>query len=286
MTIMSYGDLRNRGLARSRIEKLVEEGALLHLRRGFYARPEIPPEIAAAVRRGGVLTCVSALRIRGLWTLPDERSHIRVPSGTRVAAAPNQRIHWSKQGVDLSAGVDSTADSIDHVAACLDLRAAVIVIDSALNRNEITPAALHVTLQASPRGRRILAMVDERAESGLETIARLALRRLRVKVRSQVVIPSVGRVDLLIGDRLILELDGRDAHADFERDRTRDRAAVVAGYVVMRAGYHRVLHEWAGIEAEILAVIRREEHLWRVPHERLGHPARRHRRTAPPESRT
>jgi len=52
-------------------------------------------------------------------------------------------------------------------------------------------------------------LVDPGCGSGLETLARLHLRRRHIRVRSQVHIPPVGWVDLLIGGRLVLELDSR-----------------------------------------------------------------------------
>jgi len=73
-------------------------------------------------------------------------------------------------------------------------------------------------------------------------------------------IPGVGRVDILIGDRLILELDGEEFH-DFERDRARDRRAAVRGYVTIRASYRQVMNEWAALEAELMVLIRRRDHL-------------------------
>jgi very-short-patch-repair endonuclease len=91
----------------------------------------------------------------------------------------------------------------------------------------------------------------------------LALRSRNLRVRPQVWIPGVGRVDLLIGDRLVLELDGREWHQDFERDRARDRALVARGYLVLRASYRQVLEDWPTIEAQIAEIVARRDHRWR-----------------------
>jgi very-short-patch-repair endonuclease len=110
---------------------------------------------------------------------------------------------------------------------------------------------------------------DPAAESGIETLVRLALRRHRVRVRSQVVVPGVGRVDFLVGERLIIEADGYDWHggrAEFERDRERDRELVRRGYVVIRASYHQVTTDLDAIVGAALDVIRRREHRWRAIH--------------------
>lgn len=82
-------------------------------------------------------------------------------------------------------------------------------------------------------------------------------------VRAQVEIPGVGRVDLLIGRRLVIECDSRAHHtgeAAYESDRTRDRKLVRMGYLVIRLTYQQKLNDWPNVEADILALIRRDEH--------------------------
>ncbi|WP_165759527.1 DUF559 domain-containing protein [Rathayibacter oskolensis] len=70
----------------------------------------------------------------------------------------------------------------------------------------------------------------------------------------------MGRVDLLIDDWLVIELDGRrwQGTADaFTRDRRRDAAAVLRGYTVLRFGYAAVVHDWSRTSATILATLAR-----------------------------
>lgn len=246
----------------SRLRRLVEDAALERLRRGWYADAGVAPEIRRAVAAGGVLTCVSALEHLGVWTMPHADLHLRVASGTAVRRA-GIRLHWTHERVDLARGVDDVQAALLRAVECLDLRAAVVVVDSALNRGLVSRSALERSL-TTPRGRRVLALADERAESGIETLARLGLRRLRVRVRSQVVVPGAGRVDLLIGDRLVLELDGRRWHGDFEADRDRDRRLLALGYLVIRASYRQVMEEWDTIASQILTLVRRDEHRWRA----------------------
>ncbi len=74
----------------------------------------------------------------------------------------------------------------------------------------------------------------------------------------------------------MLELDGERWH-QFENDRRRDRALIVRGYVVIRASYAQVMEEWPLVEAQILELVRRREHLWRAPHRNLGHELRAYR---------
>lgn len=41
---------------------------------------------------------------------------------------------------------------------------------------------------------------------------RLRLRRRKVELRTQVTIADVGRVDLLVGERLVIEVDSKEHH--------------------------------------------------------------------------
>lgn len=100
-------------------------------------------------------------------------------------------------------------------------------------------------------------------------MVRLAFRRHRLRLRSQVVIPTVGRVDFIIGDRLIIEADGYEWHADparFERDRARDRELVRRGYAVIRVTYRQAHDDIDEVTRAVLDVVRRRDHRWRAAH--------------------
>jgi very-short-patch-repair endonuclease len=265
--LFSTRHLRARGLQRTDIRRAVEGGALTRVRRGWYCVPSAPQEVVTAARVGGRLTCLAALRIHGAWTLDVSGAHVRVADGIAVVHEPAIRIHWTPERV--GPGLDSVDEALTTAVACVDFRALVVVADSLVNRGIITPVHLQAALGITPRGRRVLAVHDPRAESGIETLVRLALRRHRVRTRSQVVIPGVGRVDFLIGDRLVIEADGYDWHggrAEFERDRERDRELVRRGYIVIRASYRQVITNLDEVISSALDVIRRREHLWRAIH--------------------
>lgn len=92
-------------------------------------------------------------------------------------------------------------------------------------------------------------MVDRTgpSEAGTESLARYRLQSKQVKVRSQVSIPGVGRVDLLVGNRSIIEVDGEEFHhssEQFHRDRERDMEALRLGYLTLRLTYRHVVHDW------------------------------------------
>ena len=116
-----------------------------------------------------------------------------------------------------------------------------------------------------PQAARILQRVELGAGSGTETRVRLMLRRLRIRFVTQCVIRGVGRVDFLIGDRLILEVDSRSHHTSLEhyaKDRRRDAEAAAMGFMTMRTTFEEVMYDLAVLEQRILAIVRSRDHLW------------------------
>ena len=82
------------------------------------------------------------------------------------------------------------------------------------------------------------------------TIIRLRLRARGIRLRSQVDIPGVGRVDFLI-----IEADSVEHHLPkYQSDRTRDRVATAMGYLMIRLTYEDVVYHWDTALADILAV--------------------------------
>ena len=118
--------------------------------------------------------------------------------------------------------------------------------------------------RASAPVARALARVDGLSESGTEFLFRYRLSRHRILCRPQVRIAGVGRVDFVIGERLVVEVDGADYHTDrerFEADRRRDALLSALGYRVLRFSYRLVIHHWEIVEAAVLAAIVRGDHL-------------------------
>ena len=84
------------------------------------------------------------------------------------------------------------------------------------------------------------------------------MRRLR-PIR-QFRIAGVGRVDFVFGDRLVIEVDGREFHASpdqFESDRRRDAVLSALGYRVLRFSYRQVMDRWDEVELAVRAAIAR-----------------------------
>jgi very-short-patch-repair endonuclease len=273
--------LRERGVTARQAGAAVHRGELIRLRNGWFALPTADHDAMRAVRSGGQLTAASRLGRLGLWMMPDDRLHVSVAcDATRLRHGGDACLHWRDLPWDppRTASVDSVLSSIARLIECSSEEAAIVTIDSALNtqrgsRHVLEEHELAEILAVLPRRfRRIARLVDPASQSGLETLARLRLRRRGLTVRSQVQIPGVGFVDLLIGDRLVLELDSRSHHLgeDYEKDRWRDLELSRRGYIVIRVSYRRVMEDWASVEASILDVVRRGEHRRRAMHRRLG----------------
>src|SRR5699024_4198688 len=116
---------------------------------------------------------------------------------------------------------------------CLDPMDVGILADSALHQELVHEADNAMIRRAAPRAmHRVLDRTSALAESGTETKVRLYFQLKRVPVRAQVRIPGVGRVDLLVGNRWIIECDSKEHHtgsSQYEYDRERDGAAVDLG---------------------------------------------------------
>ena len=94
----------------------------------------------------------------------------------------------------------------------------------------------------------------------------LALASRGLRVRTQVPIAGVGAVDVLVGDRLVIELDGSEFHSgsrEFANDRRRDLELARRGYRVIRLSFSQVMTDWDACEAVILRLVRAGEHRWR-----------------------
>lgn len=84
-------------------------------------------------------------------------------------------------------------------------------------------------------------------------------------MRTQVVIPGVGHVDEVIGDRLVLESDGYRFHSSLEQfreDRRRDLELARQEYLCIRLDNHQIMEDWPRTEEALFTIIRRNEHLW------------------------
>lgn len=107
------------------------------------------------------------------------------------------------------------------------------------------------------------AFLSGKSQSGTESRVRLHLQQRHVPVRPQVHIVGVGRVDLLVGNSLAIELDSRAHHTgaeNYAKDRSRDLELVRLGYRVIRLTYQQVFDDWAATQLTLSDVLSSRAH--------------------------
>lgn len=262
--VASTHELREAGVARRGIEGALASGALCRPRRGCYALTTLPPTALIALEHGGALCCAAALRLHGIWLLdPDAAIHVWLGPNGRAHRHPgcSCRVHRN-QSHDEPGDAERWRVSLIHALAqlldCLGEEAFFAALESALRRSLLARADLH-TLRTRIPGiyRWLVGFARHDADSGLESLIRLRLHRIGIDVVTQVRLPGVGRVDFVIGDRLIIEADG-EAHAGADnrhRDLMRDARAAALGFISLRFTYAQVVHDWETVEAAIVGAL-------------------------------
>ena len=249
------------------VRRAVRGEVLRPVRVGWYAHTAFAPNrtALAAVQAGGVLTGARDLALHGVWDIggPIE---VRAARCDRVLSGTGVR-PVALQGT-LATPCDRAVDSVETAFKVLvrDGSAMEIacVVDSILNRGLLHRFEVEA-IAATVGGRGCLAVqrANGRAESGLETMVRVWLESRGIRFRQQVVLDDVGRVDFLVGRRLIIEVDGKVHHTGIERfhaDRDRDLRLHARGYVVVRLTYAHLVHDWDRTATMITAIVRGREH--------------------------
>jgi very-short-patch-repair endonuclease len=240
MPLLTRRELRAVGITDRRIAEAVASGELTRLRGGIYADSATDHDLMAAVRCGGRLACASELRRRGVWIL-DERVHVHFTDRPR-RGAPVVR-HWRGLIEPPTVGSVSAVDELVEAMACLERPAALAAVDSALHLGVVARSRLD-GLELPAKARLVLDLADGRAESGLESLARLIAHDLGMRARPQVVFEGIGRVDLLVHGAVVIEADGDQYHSDLaarRRDRRRDAQLAALGFPVLRFGYDQLV---------------------------------------------
>jgi very-short-patch-repair endonuclease len=276
-------DLAAAGVDAYSIQRAVRERAITRLREGVYADADAPEPVRLAVAHGGVLGCLSRARAAGLWVLTDDvRVHVAMPRNGR--RRPHDEcecvIHWTR-----SSGRGAMATLIEALAQVLKCRGEeefFVCLESAMRKRLIARRDLARLRESVPVARRwLIDFARWNADSGLESLLRLRLRRHGIVLASQVRVPGVGMVDFVLGDRVILEVDGKPNHVDgFEfpadadadaarkaaaskrhKDLVRDAVSASHGFDTLRFDYALIVHDWPLVEAAILAKLDHGLHL-------------------------
>ncbi|MGO1227443.1 endonuclease domain-containing protein [Brachybacterium sp. AOP29-B2-41] len=251
------------GLTPWTMRAALERGELQRVARGWIARPSASPDVIRALIAGFRLTCVDAARLHGLWT-PDDtpaEEHLlhvyrygderAVPDGM-ITHLPRVR-SWPEQDA-----VASVSLTLEHALRCCSGETAAVLLESAMERRLLSPAAVQQLLDDAPDAvRSRIGTLSAASDSGSETRVARWLRRRHFQVEQQVFVDGVGLLDAYVGG-LFLEIDGREFHDGedaFSRDRRRDLRAIRHGLQVLRLSYAQVWHDWERTQQDILRAI-------------------------------
>ncbi len=269
MDHFTSSDLRAAGWTPRGIARGVAEGRLIRVRRGHYATAGTSEPVIRALRVGGRLGCVSELRHRKIWVLDDELLHVQVAehasdlhdpdhADAELSADAGIRLHWHDEVATGDPGHASVLDALADASRCLERRAWIASVDSAIRLGELPRNAVTALgRRVNAASRADLAWIDARAASGLETIVRMLARDLGFRVRSQVWFDGVGKVDLVVEDWIVVEADGSEFH-DVEqspRDRRRDALLGAMNRTVLRPGYSLIVYDPSAVARQLIAAV-------------------------------
>jgi very-short-patch-repair endonuclease len=282
-------ELLARGSTSHGLTVAVRAGILLRPRQGWYAVPTAREEFIRAIRVGGRLASVSAAASYGLAVPQSFPLHVHVPrESSRLRTETDRYVRLSD-----TIG-ETTVIHRDRVAPpSIDTRLrvglldclvevvwseteddAVACLDSALRHGLIGPSELGQVRRRLPaRLRHVPDAADGLSDSYPESLARCRLLRAGIATRLQVPVLFERWIDLLIGDRLALEIDGAGKYTEdmspgevarrMNADRQRDAFLEALGYHVIRVSYFMVVFDWEATLSMIQAVIARGDHLAR-----------------------
>ncbi len=284
--ITHLSDLRARGVSAAEQRRMV--AGLDRLAPGAYAATHgLDPVAVHIVRSCAVLARVTGVvashtTAAALWGLPllDRHLgavHVSRTMGRRGGAKSGRmhRVHSREVAVadiDTQAGVLCTSPvlTVLDCARILDEDWAVAIADAALHtgavrRGElIERAARVVDCTGAGRARLLPALTSALAESPGESLLRRRLNRMGLTPREQVEIGR-DRVDFLIGERLVVEFDGRgkyelrgDPAAAHWAEKRRNDRLVEQGYEVVHVTWADLWDE-AALAQRITRGLRRAE---------------------------
>ena len=234
-------ELYEHGVRRPSLDAAVAQNRVAHPSWGTYSLPERTADIhAIAARNSATIACASAAKLQGLWLWTDpQQPHLLVDHGRGIAGCVAHRGRRS-------GAVTNVYDTVVQCIRCLPPFEALVVAESSVVHGHLTVEQLQSAFEGKGalRARTLLARIDARAMSPLETAARVVLADAGFGVVPQWRARGIGRIDLGVWDPVVgggvmvgVELDGFAFHSDrvaFSEDRRRHNAAALAGITVLR----------------------------------------------------
>ena len=240
--------LAQAGVPTVQIQAALSRGQLTRIARGVYASDDADATLRAIRSLPAEPACVSAAQLAGLWIVraPDE-PHVAVPHSRKY---PGFHCHRTP-------GPPTLLDSVIMAMRCLPEPDGLAIVESAIVLNKISMPAVRARLggRSDAHLQALLSMVVPQSQSVLECLARFYLRRAGFHVESQVNVPGMGHLDLMVDGRLGIETDGAEFHMDkqsFEEDRRRWNMTTKLGVPTLVVSYSLVRHR----PEEFVALVR------------------------------
>lgn len=256
--------LQRLGVSAYALRRARERGRIFSVCRGWVAAATADRMLVAAAKRGVVLSCVTLAARKGLWVLDASEPHVAAPPNSGHAKTKRGVVHWNIPVVprDPEMCEDSIENALVLVARCQPYESALAVWESALKTGVVDAGVLQ-RMPLPPAARRMLRDATPFADAGTETIFFTRLRRLEVPITPQVWLFG-HHVDFLIGERLVVQIDGGH-HVDDQRrsDNEHDALLKLHGYHVIRIGYDQLMKGWPEVQAVIMAALAQRLHLAR-----------------------
>ncbi len=241
----------------------MRRGELRRIRRGVYAAATACTIAIRAAEHGGAPACESAARHLGIWVLDAPGLHVWLRPDRHHQASRSQDCdcirHWDAGSSAAAFALPSVQRILVQIYRCRGAEPFFVALESARRLGLISrPALRSLRRTLDERGKDLVDFSRSDADSGLESLVRLRVRKFGWSVRTQVRVVGTGAVDLLIDGWLIVETDGRQNHeepAHRHRDLMRDATAASWGHVSLRFDYAMVVHDWDIVERAIVAMM-------------------------------
>jgi hypothetical protein len=236
------------GISDFQLKAALSSGAVSRVARGVYAVPGADAGLVAIRSLPAEPACATAAHCQGLWVLePPRQPHIAVAHSRRYPGFICHR----------SAAPPTLLDSVVQSLRCLPELDGLVIAESAVAGKRVSLSDLRKRLSGRNdlRARRMVARIVPQSQSIIECMARYWLQRAGFHVESQVNIPGMGHIDLMVDGRLGIETDGAGFHMDrasFEEDRRRWNVTTRRGIPTLVVSYWLLLNR----PGEFVAMVR------------------------------
>jgi hypothetical protein len=205
------------GVSDFQLKSALASGAVSRVARGVYALPGADAQLIAIRSLPAEPACITAAHFSGLWVL-------EAPAQPHVALTHSR----SYQGFvcHRASAPPALLDAVVQCLRCLPEPDGLIIAESAVVLKGLPLSSMRRRFDGrnDSRERRIVSAIVPQSQSLIECLARFLLRRAGFHVESQVNVPGLGHLDLMVDGRLGIETDGAEFHMDrasFEEDRRR-----------------------------------------------------------------